>query len=257
MINDLTKKYPATQFKDVLMTLNWLKSYGRERKIAGTWGYGCLKVVRTKIREYAERIASLATEKITFGGFEEGEDYLFGIDTVHFNTNEFRLNPSAKWYNFKGNCAGLKYEICMSIRRPAIVWIRGPFPASVHDITIFRGGKPEQNKEEWNHSALCFRMQDLGVGRFGIGDSGYAGEPELLITKQVGQSSGFKGFLDRVLQREESLHVRMKAHGVLEHRFRHGVDSDDKMEFHGLCVRAVAVMIQYDYENGRPPFQVR
>ena len=254
MINDLTKKYPDTQFKDVLMTLNWLKSYGLEREIAGGWGYGCLKDVRTKCRKYTKRLASLADDKIVFGGFEEGEDFLFGIDTVHFNTNEFRLDPSSKWYNFKSNCAGLKYEIAMSIRRAAIVWIRGPFPASVHDITIFRGGKKDQDKEDWDHSALYFRMQDLGVG---IGDSGYAGEPTLLTTKQIGQSKAFKTFMDRVLQREESLHNRMKGHKILGTRFRHGVDSDDKMNFHGLCVSAISVMIQYDFETGRPPMQVR
>ena len=199
----------------------------------------------------------ISKRKIVFGGFEEDVTYMFGVDCLHFNTNEFRLDPSSKWFNFKGNCAGLKYEFAVSACRPAVVWIRGSFPASVHDITIFRGEKPDQEKEDWDQSALYFKMQELGGGKKAIGDSGYAGEPDLVITKKRGQSADYKKILDRILQREETLHVRMKAFNVLGTRFRHGKNTADKMEFHGHCFKAVTVLIQYDYENDRPPFQVR
>ena len=61
----------------------------------------------------------------------------------------------------------------------------------------------------------------------------------------------------RVLQREESLHIRMKSFNILENRFQHGKSTETKMDLHGICVSAISVIIQYDFENGRPHFSVR
>ena len=63
--------------------------------------------------------------------------------------------------------------------------------------------------------------------------------------------------MDRIFQREETLHVRMKAFNVLGTQFHHGKNTADKMEFHGNFFKAGTVLIQYDYENDRIPFKVR
>jgi len=134
--------------------------------------------------------------------------------------------------------------------------MRGPFPASVHDITIFRGGKSDQDIGEWDRDALYFKMEELGEGKKGVGDSGYAGEPSKIVCTNSFHRSDFKEFLARVKNREETLHTRLKSFKILENRFRHGRDTEEKMALHGACVEGIAVMVQYDYEK-RPPFQVR
>ena len=70
----------------------------------------------------------------------------------------------------------------MAINRPAIVYMSPPFPASVHDINIFRGGKADEDEEEWDKDSLYFLMEKLGEGKKGVGDSGFAGEPDKIIT---------------------------------------------------------------------------
>ena len=96
LLNDLKEKYPTIRYKSALMTLYWFKVYGTERQISGVWGYGDLKYIRETTKDYARKIASLKKDKIIFGGFDELEIYLFGLDGVHFLTQEFRLDPSSK-----------------------------------------------------------------------------------------------------------------------------------------------------------------
>lgn len=257
MFNDLKDKYPKIRFKYILMAMHWLKVYGTERQMSGTWGYGDLKHIRETVKDHVRKIASLEKDKIVFGGFDDGEIYVIGLDGVHFRTQEFRLNPSTAWFDFKSASPGLAYLFAMAISRPAIVFNSGPYPASVHDINIFRGGKSDQDKKDWEQDSLYFRMDELGQGKKGVGDSGFAGEPDKVVTTKTYQSKDFKEFLARVKNRQESLHIRLQAFNVLENRFRHGKSTEDKKELHGLCVSAILVMVQYDFETTRPPFMVR
>ena len=114
-----------------------------------------------------------------------------------------RFVISYAYYDFKSHSSGLKYEFAMSIRRPAIIWKRGPYPASVHDITIYRGGKSDENKEDWEQNSLYFRTGGAlpGGGGKGVGDSGYNGVPEKIIITKDGQSKQLKEFLARVKNR--------------------------------------------------------
>ena len=79
---------------------------------------------------------------------------------------------------------------------------------------------------------------------------------KIIITKD-GQSKQLKEFLARVKNREETMHTRLKAFSCLGNWFRHVSGMEDKMKLHGECVTAITVMVQYDFENGRPPFSVR
>lgn len=145
----------------------------------------------------------------------------------------------------------------MAIRRPAIVWMRGPFPASMHDITIFRGGKVEDGEDAWDRNSLYFATKALGDGVKGIGDSGYAGEPDVILTSNPGQSAELREFEARSKLREETLYNRFKNWNILENRFRHGHGTDKRMELHGDVMSAIAVITQYDFEDGNTLFEVR
>ncbi|KAL7530043.1 hypothetical protein ACHAXR_005821 [Thalassiosira sp. AJA248-18] len=238
------------------MTMYWFKTYNTERQLSGVWEFGCLKYIRETVKDYARKMASMEQDKVILGGFDEREVYIFSLDDVHFLTEEFRLDPSSKWYDFKSNSTGLKYEFAMAIRRPAIVWRRGPFPCSAHDITIFRGGKADTDMANRDRDALYFKMEELGNDKKGVGDSGFAGEPGKIVTTNECNSKKFKEFMARVKNRQESLFIRMKSFNILGNRFRHGKSTENKMELHGVVVGAITVIVQYDFENGRPPFQV-
>lgn len=257
LLNDLRQKHDGVKVKDALMSMNWLKVYDTERVLSARWGYGDLQGMREKVKDYVMKIQSLEADMIKLDGFDEKEPYLFGIDCVHMTTWEFRLDPSVKWYDFKSSSSGLKYEFAMAIRSDRIVWRSKAYPASTHDITIFRGGKTDQPKEEWDRNALYFQMEKFGAGKKAIGDSGYNGEPDKVLVYESGQSKDKMEFIKRVKQREETLHTRLKAYNILGNRFRHGKTVESRMEFHDKCCGAVSVMVQYDFDSGRPPFEVR
>ena len=147
-----------------------------------------------------------------------------------------------------------KYEFCLSIHEPNVVWINGPFPPSVSDITVFRGGDANEDEKERDQSALYFQLEE---GDKAVADSGYAGEPRKIVMTKDEHSCEFKEFLARAKNRQETFHWRLKAFNILGQRFRHGKNTEHKMSLHKMAVEAVAVIVQYDYENGHPPFDVR
>ena len=49
---------------------------------------------------------------------------------------------------------------------------------------------------------------------------------------------------------------RLKAFNILGGRFRHGTSVEHRMELHRMAVDAIVGVIQYNYENGHPPFDV-
>ena len=252
---DLKAKHHNVGIKLYLMSLNWLKNDDTERVLSGRWRCG-ERYIRDNNKDYVKKIASLGEDKICFGGFNKDEIILLAVNCCNFIVNEFRLDPSAKHYDHKSNSCGLKYELAMALRRPRIVSIRGPFHPSEHTITIFRGGDAEQPLEEWDQDALYFLMHKLGPDKRGVGDSGYLGEPGKIIVTKEGQTAELKQFLARAKMREETVHTRLKSWRILSNRFRHGKGTEARMALHGDCLRAVAVLTQYDFENGRPPFQV-
>ena len=109
---------------------------------------------------------------------------------------------------------------------------------SMHDITVFRGGKKEQNKSDWDHSALYFQLKD---NEKCVADSGYAGEPEKIVMTKEEQSTELKEFLARCKNRQETFHWRLKAFNILGGRFRHGTSVKHRMELHRMAVDAVVI----------------
>ena len=82
-----------------------------------------------------------------------------------------------------------------------------------------------------------------------------------------------KFWIGRCLARQETLHARLKFFNILGNRFRHGTSVKERMSLHQMAVEAgkrscsvaiicyeliqsfeVCCLVQYDYENGHPPF---
>ncbi|EJK49115.1 hypothetical protein THAOC_32038 [Thalassiosira oceanica] len=157
------------------------------------------------------------------------------------------------WDTHTGNnhSSGLKYEFAMSIRRPNLVWMRGPLPAGeMHDGTEVRPLRALSIGTDMNLNFLFL------TGKKAIGDSGYSGIDNVTITRE-GHSREMKQWLGRAKNRQESLHSRIKSFNILKQRFRHGrKGTDDKLDLHRTCVEAVCVLVQYDMDCGNPVFDL-
>lgn len=248
---DLKNEYPDIVYKDCLMTMNWVTLYETYVVMSGRWKY-CEEYIGSKVVEYGFKMRKVAMRKIKF---ELDDDIELGrsVDCTTCKVQEFRLDPSTAWFDYKTHSCGLKYETCLAIREPQICWISGPYAPSTHDITVFRGGTKNENKEDWDPSALYFKFKN---GEKCVADSGYAGEPEKVVMTKDEHSSEFKEFLARVKNRQETFHTRLKSFNILGHRFRHGKNTQKKMELHKMAFELVTGIVQYDYDNGHPPFDV-
>jgi hypothetical protein len=144
----------------------------------------------------------------------------------------------------------VNYELGIAIWTNRLVWIAGPFHASEHDITIFRGGIKTTPLAERDQNALFFQIPE---GKKAIGDSGYEGEAyeggPMSISREL-DDPATKSFKGRVKSRHESFNGRLKSFNVLDSAFRHGRDK------HAAAFEAVCVAVQYDLENGHPLFGV-
>ena len=92
------------------------------------------KTIRRRVRIYVCFIALLKEKKIVFDDFDDDEVFWVSVDGVHCRIYEPRKNPSTKWYSHKCNGASLTYELAVALHSNRLVWIRGPSPASQHDI---------------------------------------------------------------------------------------------------------------------------
>jgi hypothetical protein len=236
LYNDLIPRPDATKF---LMTVNWLKLYDTEHVLAGRWGVH-ENTLRPILSDYSTLIQGLKESKVVWGDFDEDEVFIVSVDGVHCQIQEVRRDPGAKWYSHKSNGPGLAYELGIAIRSNRLVWINGPFPASRHDITIFRS---DDNPD----GGLKSKIPD---GKRAIGDSGYKGEPTKVAVTRAGDSDEVKKFKARARSRHETFNARIKSFKILDTEFRH------QFERHKTVFEAVCICVQYDIENGKGLFEI-
>jgi hypothetical protein len=239
LFDDLYNILPEIDSTTFFLTINWLKLYDTEHVLSGRWGLN-EETIRLRIREYVGKIQQLKDMKVQWGGFADDETFIISVDGIHCEIQEVRKDPGAKWYSHKINAAGVAYELGIAIRSNRLVWIKGPFPASKHDITIFRG-------EDDPGNSLKSMIPD---GKRAIGDSGYRGEPSKIALTRDGDSAAVKKFKARVKARHESFNSRLKSFNILDDAFRHGFDNHQKA-FESVCI-----CVQYDIENGHGLFEV-
>jgi hypothetical protein len=141
-----------------------------------------------------------------------------------------------QYYSHKFHAAAYNYELALSIRDNALVWINGPTKAGAGpDITVLREGG---------------LLEKIPAGKRGIGDNGYRGENFFISTPNPYDSKDVKEFKRRTLARHESFNGRLKNFKILDTRFRHG------MKEHKIVFEAIAVICQYQMENESPLFTV-
>ena len=249
--------------KHLLWTLYFLLTYGTERRLC------CIfKADRKTIRKYTwptiSAIATLAEDYVSCTDVEchrfglhltgiltlelvsrtkirwdkrligdDGRPAKVTVDGTDFETIEYSpFNPGRRSHKF--NHAGLRYEVAISIAKCFIVHINGPFICGEWpDIRIAR---------------TCLHEM-LEPDEYYLADSGYRCGRGPAITREAlppHQRSTF----DRLMARHEIINRRFKEFAILGSRFRH------EEEKHGDVFRCVAVLVQFDLEEGNVPFDV-
>jgi hypothetical protein len=238
LYDKILDKFGESDWKKIFMALNWLKLYDPEGVLAARWNLS-EETLRVYIREYVSRIASFRPNLIVWGDFGD-EVFIVSIDGTHCPIFEPRTDPSSKWFSHKFNGAGVAYELAIAIHSNRLVWINGPFPASRHDITIFRS--PEDPA-----TGLMARIPE---GKRAIGDSGYGGEPNKVSVSRSDDDKETKKFKARVKSRHETFNGRLKNFRVLSIPFRNGYDRHQEV-FEACCV-----CMQLELQNGNGLFDV-
>ena len=112
--------------------------------------------------------------------------------------------------------------------------------------TTTSSSKTDKKDKKKDPNCLANKIQE---GKKVLADSGLKGS-EKASTRMPGNSHKMKHFRSRAQGRQESLFKRFKDFGILRQRFRYGY------ELHKMVLLAVAVIVQYDMENGHPLFDV-
>jgi hypothetical protein len=138
------------------------------------------------------------------------------------------MSKDPAYFSHKLNHAGLSYEIGLSLTEMRIVWVCGPFPAAMSDVTIFR-------------TKMIHHIPD---GKYVIADKGYRGEPKVISYSNPDDEDHINLYKRRARARHETINSKIKTFRILSVQFRH------RVEFHGPVFTAVCVICQYKLEVG-------
>jgi hypothetical protein len=131
--------------------LSWLKKYQVMPVEAAIFNIS--KRTAQKYHWYfAHKIQALKEEKIMWPEeWNEGHPelnsentpiYLVSVDGVHcrcFEPSHGEWSKNPVYYSTKFKQSALLYELALAVYENKLIWMNGPFNASTHDLTIFRG----------------------------------------------------------------------------------------------------------------------
>jgi hypothetical protein len=202
------------------------------------------------IWKWIMRIAALKAMKVVWpDDLDDPATELFtiSIDGVDFNMNEIQhptFNVDKKACSKKSNSCAAKYEIALAVHRPKCVHLAGPFIGGKHDLVMFREGGLKKKLIEVRKKKLAKAIVDRGYRTDLDDEQGLFAMPDNMDSKEL------KKFKTRSRLRHENFNFRIKAFGILQHKFRHG------FEKHGFAFEAVVVIVQYQMDNGSPIYKV-
>lgn len=233
-------------FRKLLTAVHFLWAYPKNADILATaTGKGCKRQVEGEnLWLWVRMIAALRFS--TFVWPEEefasrtGQIFIVSVDGVDFKCWEKKhpLMPYDKGqYSHKFKHGGLKYEIAIDVYRAKVVWINGPFRGGEHDKVIYTKGLQEK----------------IPQGKKIIADRVYGGKAQpddniKLALPNACDDKQLANFKSRVRARHESFNGRLKMFKCLSDTYRHNSDK------HKYVFFAVAVMVQYQMDNGSPMF---
>ncbi len=234
-------------FKHFLAAHYWLWCYPKNTSLFASRFGMCIDYVRGKgLWTWIERIANLMEKKIKWDKrLDSNTTEIFcistdGVDFKMWETKhpEFPIDQKAMSHKFRS--CGAKYIIALSVFEPKCVFIEGPFKGGKHDIDMLR------------ESGLMGKMK--ANGKLCIADRGFqsrfAAERKHLALPDYMDSKELHNFKSRARLRQETFNRRLKHFSAMTETFRHGFIK------HGIALRAVAVIVQYQMDNGSPIYCV-
>lgn len=235
----------TTCLENILMAAHFLKCYPTENQAEAIFNVSD-RTYRDRVNIHLRKLQALKAVKIVWPRHwnpratdgEEETTFIITVDGIHCRIQEpmhGRYSKNPKFYSHKFKQAGLAYEVAVSIFEDRCVWINGPFPAGKNDLSIFRAG-----------------LKDRMAGKLGVGDKGYRGESDLISLPNSQDSEEVREFKSRALARHEKFNGQIKNFACMSEKFHHGGLGQQTFEKHQMCFEAVAVICQYQLENGSP-----
>jgi hypothetical protein len=235
-------------FKRLMAAHYWLWCRPKNAHVFASRFGVCIDYAQgTHFWKWVERIAALTEKKIVWDkrlDSKSSEYFAISSDGVDFKLWERKheLYPyDAKAMSHKFKSCAAKYIIALSVYEPKCVFIEGPF----------RGGKPDL--EMFRESGLMQKL--IANGKVCIADRGFRSKnpreqncfalPDYMDAGRDLYKTKSRGRL-----RQETWNGRLKHFGALSQTFTHGFVK------HGTVLRAVAVLVQYQMDNGSPIYSV-
>jgi hypothetical protein len=234
-------------FKRYILAHYWLFTYQRNSDLyASRFKMPERNCRGAPVRKWIKRIAALKELKITWDESIDdpnGPILVLTVDGTDFRMHEPKhptLPRDSKQCSHKHKHACARYEVAVSVFKPKICWISGPW----------KGGKPD--KEIMKESGLLDKIPE---GKLVIADGGYSIKDQQsrkkLSLPQTTDSKELQNFKSRARLRQETVNSRLHNFGCLSTlAFRHGYD------YHKDAFEAVCVICQYQMDNGSEPFAV-
>ena len=246
VLNDIQQiegKRTRVELQSFFLTLYYLKAYQTETVMSGWWKLN-EKTIRAYVWKTLSLVHRLKEKKVLFGKFEKDPIFIISVDGVHCRTYEARKKPTADVYSHKSHGPAVSYELGIAVFENRLVWINGPFDASVHDVTIFRNVDDPEN-------SLKHKIPE---GKKAIVDKAYCGEKNnKAAPPSEYDSKELRTFKNRVRARHENFNARLKAFKILSTTFR---ITQNRKEKHKVVFESVCILCQYDLENGHPLWEV-
>lgn len=238
--------------RQFLIAMYFLFVYPRNRELTGTVFDVCPEYCGgERLFRWIRRISDLKEKKIVWKSYlddPKAETFIISVDGTDLrrwepSTHE-RYRIDTKQCSHKHKKAAGKFEIGLSIFRPQIVWMSGPYRGGKGDREIFLEGL----------------FTKVKPGKLVVADGGYRPTSEADETRQAMiqmmalpsryDSKELHNFKARARCRHETLNGRFHHFGVVSTTWRHGTA---KLK---MCMEAVVVIVQYQMENGNPIYDV-
>ncbi len=234
-------------FKRLLSAHYWLWCRPKNTELFASRFGMCEDYCRgSELWKWIGRIAGLAKKKIKWDKKLDMKDTeVFGITADGMDHKmwerqdaEFPYDPKNMSHKFRA-CAA-KYLIALSVYEPKCVLIAGPYRGGLGDLDIFR------------ECGLLKKLQKSQ--KICIADRGFRSrnpkERETFAYPDYIDSKELHNFKSRARLRHETYNRRLKHLSSLSETWKNG------FEKHGIALRAVAVIVQYQMDNGSPIFAV-
>jgi hypothetical protein len=235
-INDAFLPPKERNFSHFLYTFHFMKAYPTEAQRVGKW-HECDRVQRDKGWSILVKIQALKEKKIVWPSPEEIGDNIWvgSVDGTHMKTqepNHPELPKDPQAFSYKSQSAGLSYELVTCLWKPHIIWMSGPYKASVHDTRIFKEGGLRDK----------LRAQHLRV----IADNGYKGSDDVISRPNSHDSKEVSKCKSRARCRQESVNAKIKTLAITNSAaFRHMGEINGQPKFK-ICFEAAVVLTVQD-----------